>query len=111
MQKLIENGFVAVIHSCDWGTPWATWHPQTMFDRGFIQLFLDWRGLPKGSIEALKAEDRAYQYLHDNHPDVIFRGFEGLAVTWLVEGQEFLVREYDGIEAIVLKEEIQWKVA
>lgn len=112
MQKLIENGYVAVLHSKDWGTPWATWHPQTMFDKGFIQLFLEWRSHPVDSLAAHKAEDRAYEYLRDKHPDVVaFRGFEGLTVTWLAEGQEFIIREYDGIEVIVLKEEIQWKVA
>ena len=111
MKKLVENGFVAVIHSNDWGTPWATWYPDTMFDPQLIQLFLDWRALPRESIDAHKQEDRAHQYLQDAHPEATFRGFNGLTITWLAEGQEFIVREYDGIEVIVLKDEIQWKVA
>jgi hypothetical protein len=113
MQKLIENGFVATLHSSDWGTPWATNYPETMFDAHLIKLFLDWRELKAQDrqVAALKLEDRAYQYLQDNHQDVVFRGFEGLTVTWLLEGQEFQIREYDGIERLVLKEEQEWLVA
>jgi len=113
MRKLIENGFVATLHSCDWGTAWATSYPETMFDAYLIKLFLDWRELKAQDrqVGALKLEDRAYEYLQDNHQDVVFRGFEGLTVTWLLEGQEFQIREYDGIERLVLKEEQEWLVA
>jgi hypothetical protein len=84
-----------------------------MFDAYLIKLFLDWRELKAQDrqVGALKLEDRAYEYLQDNHQDVVFRGFEGLTVTWLLEGQEFQIREYDGIERLVLKEEQEWLVA
>ena len=113
LEKLIENGYVAVLHSYDWGTPWATCYPQTMFDPHLIKLFLQWRELKfrDEEVPALRVEDRAYVYVHDHHPDVSFRGFAGLTVTWLIEGQEFIIREYDGVETLVLKEEINWRVA
>lgn len=111
MQKYVLNGQVAVLHSNDWGTPWATWHPETMFDKQLIKLFLAWRDAEMSSLEELKLEDRAWRYLRDAHPDVSFRGFDGLTVTWLPEGQEFLIREYDGVEVVVRKGEIKWLVA
>lgn len=111
MQKYILNGQVAVIHSNGWGTPWATWHPETIFDAQFIRLYLRWQDTECGSLEERKAEDAAYFYLKEWHPHVAFRGFDSLELTWLPEGQEFIIREYDGIEVIVRKEEIKWKVA
>jgi len=108
MEKLIQDGKVAVLHSKDWGTPWATWYPETMFDGQLIELFLEWQSHPLDSLEEFMVADRAYFYLQDKHPEVTFRGFGDLTVTWLPEGQEFIIREYDGVEIIVLKEEIKW---
>lgn len=108
VEKLVQDGKVAVLHSKDWGTPWATWYPETMFDSKLIQLFLKWQSHPLNSLEEFMAADRAYYYLHVKYPDVVFRGLEGLTVTWLPEGQEFIIREYDGVEILVLKEEIKW---
>jgi hypothetical protein len=111
MQKYIFNGQVAVIHSCDWGTAWATWYPETMFDAELIKLYLWWQDTEPNSQLRLEVEDAAYFYLRETHPDVTYRGFDGLKLTWLPEGQEFIIREYDGIETIVLKQEMKWITA
>jgi len=111
MQKYVFNGQVALIHSDDWGTPWATWYPETMFDAELIRLYLRWQDTEANSQERLQAEDDAYFYLREQHPDVTYRGFDGLKLTWLPEGQEFIIKEYDGIETIVLKDKINWLVA
>jgi hypothetical protein len=111
MQKYIFNGQVALIHSDGWGTAWATWYPETMFDGELIKLYLRWQDTEVNSQERLQAEDDAYFYLREQHPDVSFRSFDGLRLTWLPEGQEFIIREYDGIETIVLKQDIKWITA
>ncbi len=82
-----------------------------MFDPELIKLYLRWQDTEADSQERLQAEDDAYFYLREQHPDVAFRGFDGLKLSWIKQGQEFIIKEYDGIEVIVLKEEIQWKVA
>jgi hypothetical protein len=111
MQKYIFNGQVALIHSDNWGTAWATWYPETMFDGELIKLYLWWQDTEPNSQLRLQVEDAAYFYLKETHPDVTYRGFDGLRLTWLPEGQEFFIREYDGIETIVLKQEMKWMVA
>jgi len=111
MARYVLNGRVALIHSDDWGTAWATWYPETMFDPELIKLYLWWQDTEPNSTLAQQVEDAAYTYLKEAHPDVSFRGFDGLRLTWMPEGQEFIIREYDGIETIVLKEDIKWKVA
>ena len=111
MAKYVLNGQVALIHSDDWGTAWATWYPETMFDPELIKLYLWWQDTTPGTQLQLELEDAAYLYLKQVHPDVSFRGFDGLRLTWLPEGQEFIIREYDGIETIVLKQDIKWITA
>jgi hypothetical protein len=110
MQKYVLNGEVALLHSDDWGTAWATWYPETMFDAELIKLYLWWLGTDNSEIEH-EVEYAARLYLEHAHPDVHFRGFEGLKLSWIKQGQEFIIKEYDGIETIMLKDKINWLVA
>jgi len=110
MQKYILNGEVALLHSDGWGTAWATWYPETMFDRELIKHYLHWLGADDSEQEH-EAEYAAQLYLERAHPDVAFRGFEGLRLTWLKPGQEFIIKEYDGVETILLKDKVKWLVA
>ena len=49
MAKYVLNGQVALIHSDDWGTAWATWYPETMFDPELIKLYLWWQDTTPGT--------------------------------------------------------------
>ena len=111
MQKYILNGEVAIIHSDDWGTAWATWYPETMFDRELVKHYLRWLGTDCNSEQEHEAEYAAKLYLEQAHPDVHFRGFQGLKLTWIKQGQEFIIKEYDGVEIIMLKDKVKWLVA
>jgi hypothetical protein len=111
MQKYILNGEVALIHSDDWGTPWATWYPETMFDCELIKLYLRWLGADCNSEQEHEMEYAAKLYLEHAHPDVVFRGFQGLKLTWIKQGQEFIIKEYDGVEIVLLKDKINWLIA
>jgi hypothetical protein len=111
MARYVLNGEVALLHSDSWGTAWATWYPETMFDPELTKLYLWWLGADCNSEMEREVENAAYKYLEQTHPDVAFRGFDGLKLSWIKPGQEFIIREYDGIETIVLKEEIKWLVA
>jgi hypothetical protein len=111
MQKYILNGEAALIHSDDWGTPWATWYPETMFDRELIGHYLRWLGTDCDTEQEHEAEYAARLYLEHAHPEVAFRGFAGLKLTWIKQGQEFIIREYDGIETVLLKDKVKWLMA
>ena len=111
MQKYVLNGEVAILHSDSWGTAWATWYPETMFDCELIKLYLWWLGADCNTELEREVEDAAYKYLKQVHPDVTFRGFDGLKLSWIKQGQEFIIKEYDGIETIVLKDKVKWLVA
>jgi hypothetical protein len=82
-----------------------------MFDRELIGYYLRWLGADSDTEQEHEAEYAARLYLEQAHPDVAFRGFDGLKLTWLKPGQEFIIREYDGIETIMLKDKIKWSIA
>ena len=111
MQKYVLNGEVALLHSDSWGTPWATWYPETMFDRELVKHYLHWESADCNSEQEHEAEYAAKLYLEQAYPDVYFRGFNGLKLSWIKQGEEFLIREYDGIETIVCKQNVKWMMA
>jgi hypothetical protein len=111
MQKYVLNGEVALLHSDDWGTPWATWYPETMFDPELIKLYLRWLETDYDTAEEEEANDAARRYLKESHPQVAFRGFGSLKLSWIKQGEEFIIREYDGVETVLLKDKVKWLVA
>lgn len=96
MQKLIRNGKVAVIYSCDWGSGWGSWENDGREFDGELATLL------------LNGED-SVPYLRINYGYDIF--FPALDVKWIEEGTEFWIHEYDGLEMILTKEQMTWRTA
>jgi hypothetical protein len=102
MNKLSEDGKVAVLYSPDFGAGWYTWNyerPEILFDPAIVKL-----------VESEKwAELDTYVTL--KYPDIYTGGMKDLKVEWMPEGALFKVNEYDGSESIELKENDNWLVA
>jgi hypothetical protein len=99
MNKLIDNGKVAVLYSPGFGAGWYTWNqtvPQILFDPAIVK-FVE---------KAQWAELETYVGL--KYPDIYKGGMKDLAVAWVPEGTLFKVNEYDGSESIELKEDNDW---
>jgi len=107
MEKLMQDGKVAVIYSPGFGGGWSTWnwsHPDCVFDRDIAELVLD-RADPR-EIE------RVAQAKWGQNDNYFFSGAaEELRVMWLEEGTRFEIREYDGNETVVTKHDIEWLTA
>ena len=99
MDKVIEEGNVAVLVSPGFGAGWYSWeHDESMlFDPGLVQLILN--GAEFG---------KKINYVENKWPDAYTGGIEDLEVQWVPEGTEFLIDEYDGAESIVYKEHGNW---
>jgi hypothetical protein len=103
MNKLIRDGYVAVLISGDYGAGWSTWnrgHPDMLFDPDIAQMILD-----------EKSDDEIAAAAEAKWPDVYIGGLDGLAVQWIPVGTEFTVDEYDGFETISYKDQVHWIVA
>jgi hypothetical protein len=102
MNKLIEDGKVAVLYSPGFGAGWYTWNydtPEILFDPAIVKL-----------VESEKwAELDTYVTL--KYPEIYKGGMTDLEVEWIPEGTLFKVNEYDGSESIEYKENDHWMVA
>lgn len=102
IDKLIDNGKVAVLYSPGFGAGWYTWNnglPELIFDSTIVKF-----------VETEQwAEMETYVTL--KYPGIYKGGMKELAVAWLPVGTEFRISEYDGAESIEIKEDTDWIMA
>lgn len=102
MDKVVRDGFVAVLYSPGFGAGWSTWihdYPEVLFDPvivGYVE---------RGDLEPLQT------YMTLKYPDAYTGGMDGLTIAWVKEGTAFRVHEYDGNESIEIKEDMDWLIA
>jgi hypothetical protein len=102
MNKLSEDGKVAVLYSPGFGAGWYTWnyeYPEILFDPAIVKF-----------IEK-EQFDELVTYVTLKYPDIYTGGMKDLKVEWIPEGTLFKVNEYDGSESIEYKENDNWLVA
>ena len=102
MNKLIDNGKVAVLYSPNFGAGWSTWNPEVpelIFDPAIV-VFVE-----KDQWAELET------YVTLKYPGIFKGGMKDLAVAWLPVGSEFRIHDNDGSESIEIKEELVWIVA
>jgi len=102
MNKLNQDGKVAVLYSPGFGAGWYTWnyeHPEILFDPAIVKF-----------VEKEKWDELA-TYVELKYPEIYTGGMRELTVEWIPEGALFKVNEYDGSESIELKEGDHWMVA
>ena len=102
MNKLIDNGKVAVLYSPGFGAGWSTWNqelPELVFEPAIVQFVETDQWVEMETYVSLK------------YPDIYKGGMKDLAVAWLPEGTEFQIKEYDGAESIEIKGEVKWMTA
>ena len=102
INKLIDNGKVAVLYSPGFGSGWSTWNrgvPDLVFDPAIVKFVENDQWAELTTYVTLK------------YPGVYTGGMKDLAVAWLSVGTEFRIKEYDGAESIEIKEDTDWLVA
>jgi hypothetical protein len=102
MNKLIEDGKVAVLYSPGFGAGWYTWNydtPEILFDPAIVKFVENKKWAELDTYVTLK------------YPEIYKGGMTDLEVEWIPEGTWFKVNEYDGSESIEYKENDHWMVA
>jgi hypothetical protein len=102
MNKLSEDGKVAVLYSPGFGAGWYTWNydtPEILFDPAIVKLVENKKWAELDTYVTLK------------YPEIYKGGMTDLEVEWIPEGTLFKVNEYDGSESIEYKENDHWMVA
>jgi len=102
INKLVDNGRVAVLYSPGFGAGWSTWNqgvPDLMFDPAIVKFVEDDQWAELNTYVTLK------------YPGIYTGGMRDLAVAWLPVGTEFRIGEHDGAENIEVKDNQLWFVA
>lgn len=107
VDKVIENGKVAVLVSYGYGAGWSTWNvgqksKNMLFDPDVVKWVRD--GKPGELCDHVDLEEKYGEYVCD-------LGAQDLDIQWLDVGTRFLVHEYDGCESIWTQDEMNWIVA
>ncbi len=102
MEKVIKDGYVAVLFSPGFGAGWSTWNresPELIFDPNIVHY------VEKEDKESLQS------YCELKYPSAYLGGMDDLTIAWIKEGTFFRVNEYDGSESIETKEDVDWLIA
>jgi hypothetical protein len=103
MDRVVENGKVAVLISPGFGAGWYTWNDteDLLFDPVIVEMVRNDR------------RDEIESYVTSAYIDqgIYCGGAEQLQIKWVPIGAEFRVDEYDGAESIVLADHEYWIVA
>ena len=102
MNKVIENGHVAVLVTARHGAGWYSWHnvQELLFDPVVVDMVrrkVDYHDI--------------IEYCDKTYPKNYYAGAGGLEVVLVPEGVNFKIDEYDGLETLVLEKDVQWIVA
>jgi len=107
MDKVIEDGKVAVLYSPGFGAGWYTWNyatPECLFDPDIVELV-------RAGRNSDEIEDLA-QTKWNQDPDYFYPGgADNLRIEWLQEGTRFRIEEYDGSEDLVTEDYQEWLTA
>ena len=109
MNRVIQDGKVAVVTSGSYGTPWYNDHfeEHLVFDPYIVNLVLEMRVGTMSNEQFLGSLEMYITGLGMEHVIVNSSRLE-LEVEWVPLGSRFIIHEYDGYESIVFERELNW---
>jgi len=107
VDKVREDGRVAVLYSPGFGAGWYTWNystPECLFDPEIVELV-------RSDAHPDEIEKTALEKWSQD-PDYFYPGgADALRIEWLREGARFRIEEYDGSEDLVTEADQEWLTA
>ena len=103
MDKVVENGQVAVLYSPGFGAGWYSWHgvEALLYDPFVVEM-----------VRTNVSDETIEEYCCAKYDaDHYYGGADGLRIMWLPVGTEFVIHEYDGSESVRLKDDFDWLTA
>lgn len=100
MDKVVENGRVAVIYSPGYGAGWSTWADDD--NVCFDPILVEWIRNGKNGEPPLDHYGKSAPYAG---------GLSNAEVAWIPEGTRFEITEYDGSEGFTFIDEREYLIA
>ena len=114
MEKVIQDGKVAVLVTPEYGAGWYSWHriEALLYDPQVVELVQD-LGNIDDNIEYMGVVNRINDYCEQTYGDDYkysgcFGAVGNLEIVWVDEGQEFRVVEFDGSEHLEFPQNVRW---
>ena len=107
MNKVIRNGRVAVIHSCDWGAGWYSWHG--VEELLYLPQLVESLERPWSDTYETRTRPMLEKVLTEHNLQTNF--IPDSVITWVPVGSRFFVSEYDGVETVIREDEMKWITA
>lgn len=100
VEKVIEDGMVAVLYSPRYGAGWSTWASSyddgdvptdefLMFDRHLVEM-----------VERNATRKEVDEFLESLGIQTYTGGWDDIQIAWVSVGEKFQITEYDGSETI-----------
>lgn len=104
MAKVIKDGKVGIIYSTNYGVGWYSWHgiKELLHNPYIISIIED------NSLDELEKGDLIESYCRKSYDIKFFGSCTDLKVFWIEKGKYFKIDEYDGMETIIVRDEIEW---
>jgi hypothetical protein len=101
MNRVIENGKVAVLYSPEFGVGWYSWNEcePLLFDPVIVEMVRNDR------------QDEIKSYVARAYPALGIGSVPGLTIAWIPVGERFQIDEYGGAESVILESEEVWVTA
>jgi len=99
MNKRIVNGMVGVITSNSYGSGWAFSDGEFNPARAFCPALVDALTKMASYKDVREAFERSFPDSYESSPTPLT-----LTLTWIPQGTQFRVVNYDGVEGVILKD-------
>jgi hypothetical protein len=111
VDKLIQDGRVAVLHTAWHGAGWSTWaEPQEkltlLFEPDVAEVVMRYRG--QKYFDEIKMVEEIRLLFAIKAYASYQQGASHLTVRWIPQGTQFRIREHDGLESVELNNQIDW---
>jgi len=116
--KVIKDGKVAVIHTNGYGAGWYSWNQGAenaealLFDPVLVRVVQGIADCMDGVVRfKYHAEKKIKERAEELVPGACVLGAPKLCITWVPVCSKFIIREYDGLESVELRDDVMWVTA
>ena len=110
MDKVVDNGAVAIIIAPTYGSGWFTWYgkEEMLYDPVVVDLLQKNNNFDYDQVEIY---NQFTKHIQEKYGIEDYFNIDDLSIVWVDEGKEFFIDEYDGAESVRFRDHFKWMKA
>lgn len=107
MDKVVDNGSVAIIIAPTYGSGWFTWYgkEEMLYDPVVVDLIQKNNNFDYDQAEIY---NQFTKHIQEKYGIEDYFNIDDLTIVWVDEGKEFFIDEYDGAESVRFRDHFKW---